>query len=149
MVLGRHYKQRWHLFRTMATQLVQHERIYTTQAKALMLRGYAERIIKHAKRSTQGINAGTNEVNRVLTTDLARKKATLELAARFKDQRCNFTRVSKVKYRRRGDNAPVVIIEYRGNEYEKYERQKHDELLKNPKHGDVVQLATYAETLEV
>jgi ribosomal protein L17 len=34
MVLGRTGKQRWHLFRTMVTQLVQHERIYTTKAKA-------------------------------------------------------------------------------------------------------------------
>lgn len=138
MVLGRNYKQRWHLFRTLTTQLVQHERIYTTKAKAKRLRSYAERVMKHAKRSANGINAGTNQMNKVLTTDIARKKATLELAPRFKNQRCNFTRMSKVMYRRRGDNAPMVIIEYRGNEYEKYEKQKREELLRDPKHVDIV-----------
>lgn len=41
-----------------------------------------------------------------------------------------------------------MIIEYRGNEYEKYEKQKKEELLKNPKHVDMVLLAGYLETLE-
>jgi large subunit ribosomal protein L17 len=60
MVLGRTVKQRWHLFRNLVTQLVEHERITTTQAKAKGLHKYAERIIKNAKKSAEGLNSGTN-----------------------------------------------------------------------------------------
>lgn len=43
-----------------------------------------------------------------------------------------------MQYRRRGDNAPVVSIEYKGNEYEKFEAAKREERKKDPKIVDLV-----------
>jgi hypothetical protein len=36
MVLGRNKKQLWHMTRTLLTQVVENERVYTTQAKVFL-----------------------------------------------------------------------------------------------------------------
>lgn len=48
--LGRGYKHRKALMRTMVTQLIQHERIKTTVAKANKLKRYADRMVSYGKR---------------------------------------------------------------------------------------------------
>lgn len=48
--MNRTKKERWHLLRTMATQLVEHERITSTKTKCKALRAMAERVLLLAKR---------------------------------------------------------------------------------------------------
>ncbi len=48
--LGRSYGQRKALFRTMVTQLLEHGRIRTTEAKAKAIRAQAEKMITLGKR---------------------------------------------------------------------------------------------------
>lgn len=48
--LNRTKKERWHLNRTLVTQLVEHERITTTLTKTKGLRELAERVMVLAKR---------------------------------------------------------------------------------------------------
>jgi len=52
--LGRNKDQRIGLRRTMVNQLLDHERIQTTRAKALFIRGEAEKLITLARRSAKG-----------------------------------------------------------------------------------------------
>ena len=56
--LGRSLTQRNGLRRTMLKQLVEHERIKTTEAKAKFIRGELERLITTAKR---GLKAGAGD----------------------------------------------------------------------------------------
>jgi len=55
--LGRNKDQRIGLRRTMVNQLFDHERIQTTRAKALFIRGEAEKLITLARRSAKGSDA--------------------------------------------------------------------------------------------
>jgi large subunit ribosomal protein L17 len=52
--LGRSKGERIGLRRTMVNQLLDHERIQTTQAKALFIRGETEKLITLARRSSKG-----------------------------------------------------------------------------------------------
>jgi large subunit ribosomal protein L17 len=115
---GRTAKQRWHLFRTMLTQLVQHERIKTTYKKAVALQPMADHAISIAR---QGDNDRTHKrLMGFLTTDLSRKKLLMEICARFKDKKSYFTRIVPIG-NRLGDCAPMAYIEILGNDIEKYE----------------------------
>ncbi len=49
--LSRNAKQRWHLIRILLTQLITHERIKTTSAKAKHLTLTAERVLSKAKKA--------------------------------------------------------------------------------------------------
>ena len=49
--LNRRSDERWHLLRTLFTQLLIHERIKTTEAKAKALKVFGSKIIKNAIRS--------------------------------------------------------------------------------------------------
>lgn len=48
--MNRTKKERWHLLRTLVTQLVEHERISTTKTKCKALRSLAERVLVLSKR---------------------------------------------------------------------------------------------------
>lgn len=115
---GRTAKQRWHLFRTMLTQLVQHERIKTTYRKAVALQPMADRAIAIAR---EGDSDRTRKrLMGILTTDLSRKKLLMEICVRFKDKNSYFTRIVPIGDRL-GDCAPMAYIEILGNDIEKYE----------------------------
>ena len=47
--LGKDASHRWAMMRTMVTQLIEHERIQTTVAKAKELRRVADRVVTFAK----------------------------------------------------------------------------------------------------
>ena len=50
--LGRDSAHRWAMMRTMVTQLIEHERIQTTVARAKELRRVADRVVTFAKKGT-------------------------------------------------------------------------------------------------
>ncbi len=91
----------------LASQLFEHGRIVTTEAKAKRLRPLAERLITKAKRGD--IHAR----RQVLTT--VRDKGVVhvlftEIAPTFTGRDGGYTRITKVGPRK-GDNAPMAMIE--------------------------------------
>jgi len=95
------------MFRNMVASLVEHEAIKTTLVKAKELRRVFEPFITLAKTDTVA--------NRRLAFDrirdkLAVKKLFDELGPRCKDRMGGYLRILKYGFRK-GDNAPVAIIE--------------------------------------
>ncbi|EEH59445.1 uncharacterized protein MICPUCDRAFT_8751, partial [Micromonas pusilla CCMP1545] len=96
------------MLRTMVTQLITHERIKTTVAKAKDLRRVADRVVTLAK---QGTIAGRRRARALLRTDEAEQKLFYTLAARYKDRAGGFTRVLQTD-QRRSDSAKMAFIEF-------------------------------------
>ncbi len=111
--LGRNDAQRRALLRNLISQLFQHGRIETTEAKARAIRSDAEKLITLAK---NGLRAGGNKTHarrlvagRVNGEDIA-KKLFDEIAPRFEDRPGGYTRLYKLGMRQ-GDGAEMAIIE--------------------------------------
>ena len=123
------------MFRNLAANLILHERIETTDAKAKELRRVADRLITKAIRL--GAVAFTPQdklsaldkakrlhAQRVVGSFLTRflvpadgakpvdlvEKVFVDLAQRYQNRKGGYTRIIKVGLRR-GDNAPMVFIE--------------------------------------
>lgn len=112
--LSRSKDQRAALRRILIAQLIEHERIETTQAKALAVRGQAERLITLAKR---GIKEGDDKMvqaRRLAAARLSNPKAVIKLfddiAPRYAERLGGYTRIHKLGPRL-GDNAEMVLIE--------------------------------------
>lgn len=91
----------------LATQLFEHGKITTTEAKAKRLRPLAERLITKAKR-------GDLHARRQVLT-IVRDKSVVhtlftEIGPRFENRPGGYTRITKVGPRK-GDNAPMAVIE--------------------------------------
>ncbi len=125
------------MLRALTANLLAHERIETTDAKAKELRRVAERMITRARRLGP---IAYSPLDKLSIADRARRQAAkqqvgkflrrfaviqengerkkvdlveklfLDLAKRFADRPGGYTRIIKLG-RRRGDNAPMSIIE--------------------------------------
>ena len=95
------------LLRNMVTSLLRHERIETTDAKAKELRRWADWMIGLGK---QGTLHARRQALAIIQDDGVVHKVFDALAARFKERPGGYTRVVKIG-RRRGDNAPLSVIE--------------------------------------
>lgn len=96
------------LLKNLSTQLVIHEKITTTKAKAKFLRPHIEKLITKAK-----VGADLNNLKymkNMLSTPEAVEKMLTELGPRFKSRPGGYTRVIKTG-NRSGDNAPMARIE--------------------------------------
>ncbi|GEL94455.1 50S ribosomal protein L17 [Cellulomonas composti] len=91
----------------LATQLFEHGRITTTEAKAKRLRPLAERLITFAKR-------GDLHARRRVMTVVKDKSVVhvlfTEIAPSFAERNGGYTRITKIGARK-GDNAPLAVIE--------------------------------------
>lgn len=102
------------LRRNLITELYRHERVQTTKAKALAIRGEAEKLITTAKR---GIAAGEAKAVHARRLAAARitdpeivKKLFDDIALRYADRPGGYTRILKLGPRL-GDSAEMAIIE--------------------------------------
>ena len=91
----------------LATALFEHGRITTTEAKARLLRPVAEKLITKAKkgdlhnrRLVLSVFNNRDDVYRLFS----------EIAPRFENRPGGYTRITKIGPRR-GDNAPMAVIE--------------------------------------
>ena len=104
--LGRNSAQRKALFRNLVTELLWHERIRTTEAKAKAVRPHAERLITLAKR-------GDLHARRLAARDVqdpdTLSKLFDDLAERYEDREGGYTRIYRLGPRK-GDAAPMVLI---------------------------------------
>src|ERR1700728_72751 len=109
-----------HLLSNLATALFEHGKITTTEARARRLRPYAERLITFAKRGDlsarrQGLTVVTDKsVVHTLFTEIGPQFATRE---------GGYTRITKIGPRK-GDNAPLAVIELVSEEAEAKPRRR-------------------------
>lgn len=113
-VLGRESDERKALRRILVKQLFEHERIRTTRAKALAIRGQAERLITLAKRGNEAGDAKMVHARRLAAARLADpgivKKLFDDIAPRYASRPGGYTRIIKLGPRQ-GDAADMVILE--------------------------------------
>ena len=112
--LSRSKDQRAALRRILIAQLIEHERIETTQAKALAIRGQAERLITLAKRGIKEGDTKMVHARRLAAARLSNRSAVMKLfddiAPRYAERLGGYTRIHKLGPRL-GDNAEMVLIE--------------------------------------
>ncbi|MBA4383413.1 MAG: 50S ribosomal protein L17 [Anaerolineaceae bacterium] len=112
--LGRTKDQRLGLRRTMINQLFNHEKITTTRAKALFIRGEAEKLITLARRSIKGSDTDKMNARRMAAARLGDaamvKKLFDEIGPRFETRNGGYTRILKLGPRL-GDSSDMVLIE--------------------------------------
>ncbi|RLL40726.1 50S ribosomal protein L17 [Oceanobacillus piezotolerans] len=111
--LGRTTDARMALLRNLASDLIIHERIETTEAKAKELKSIVDKMITLGKR-------GDLHARRQAAAFLYRKEADDEnnviqklfddVAARYEDRQGGYTRVLKLG-ERQGDGAKMAIVE--------------------------------------
>lgn len=91
----------------LTTQLIEHERVTTTHAKAREVRPYAEKIITKARR-------GDLHARRLVLAKISDKGVVAKLfddvGPRYADRPGGYTRITKLG-RRRGDGSEMAIIE--------------------------------------
>ena len=120
--LGRTTEHRTALLRGQAQELLLHEHIKTTVAKAKELRPFVERLITVAKRGiADGAEGGpTLHARRLVARDLADRAVAQKLfetiAPRFAARPGGYTRLLRAGYRQ-GDAAEVAQVELVGSEY--------------------------------
>ena len=105
--LSRPTAQRLALLRGLVGDLVRHERITTTEAKAKEARVFAEKLITHGKE-------GSLHHRRLALADLPNptvvKRIFDELAPRYAERPGGYTRIIHLG-RRKGDGASMAILE--------------------------------------
>ena len=109
------------MFRNMATDLLRNGRINTTDTKAKEIRRVVEKLVTlgkngslHARRKALGYIRDRAVVEKLFS----------ELAQRYMERPGGYTRIVKLGYRR-GDNAPISLIELVTEEYKaKRKRRK-------------------------
>ena len=95
------------LYRNLVTDLLKHEKIVTTEAKAKEIRGMAEKMITLGKKS--GLSS-YRQAMAFITDKTVTEKVFSELGPRYKERPGGYTRITKLEPRL-GDNAPMVQLE--------------------------------------
>ena len=96
-----------HILSNLATALFEHGRITTTEAKARRLRPVAERLITFAKRGD--LHARRQVLTVVPDKGIVHSLFT-EIGPGFSERHGGYTRITKIGPRK-GDNAPMAVIE--------------------------------------
>ena len=105
--LGLPADQRKALLRSLATQIIRHGQIKTTQTRAKAVRSEVERMITLAK---DGSLAARRRAMSYLYDKELVSQLFQEVNNRYSDRQGGYTRIVRTK-RRRGDNAEMAIIE--------------------------------------
>ncbi len=105
---GRKRDERRLLLGNLATSILIHEKIQTTQAKAKAVQPLVDDLINTAKRKEKRL--AIRALDSVLHSDLASRKVMEELIKRYAERKSGYTRITPIKFRA-GDAAPIVQIE--------------------------------------
>jgi large subunit ribosomal protein L17 len=95
------------MYRNLVTDLLKHEKITTTEAKAKEIRPLAEQMITLGKKG--GLHSYRQALTFIYDEDVARKVFS-DLAKRYAERPGGYTRIVKLGTRL-GDAAPVVMLE--------------------------------------
>ncbi len=105
--LGFYPSYRKSVLRNLATSLILHGQIETTEARAKEVRRVVDKLITKAK-------VDTLESRRYAHSVLFDKEAVnklFDIAKGYKDRNGGYTRILKLGKYRRGDGTPLVLIE--------------------------------------
>ena len=113
--LGRLSHQRKAMLRDLATDLIIHEKITTTEARAKELRRTVEKLITLGKRGDlharrQAVAVLRPKQANVEENQTALQKLFSDIAPRYKERQGGYTRIIKTAPRR-GDGARMAVIE--------------------------------------
>ena len=95
------------MFRTQVTDLIRHERIRTTEAKAKEVQGLVEKVITLGKK--QSLSHRRQALSFVTDERMVRKVFD-ELAERYATREGGYTRLIKLDPRK-GDGASMALLE--------------------------------------
>ena len=95
------------MLRNLVTELLRHESVRTTEAKAKEVRRMAEKIITFGKR---GSLHDRRQALALLMDDGVARKLFDDIAPRYESRQGGYTRVTKLG-ERRGDAAAMAVIE--------------------------------------
>ena len=111
--LGRTSAHRGATIANVLASLITHERITTTLRIARSIQRYADRLITLGKTGTLHARRQAVAALRTNAPDAkaAVRKLFTDLAPRFAERKGGYTRIVKL-VRRRGDSAPMALIEY-------------------------------------
>lgn len=104
--LGRTKNQRTALFRNLANQLILHEKIVTTEAKAKAVKPIVEKLITKAKVNT--LHNRRLLLKKLVSENTVRKMLEV-IGPKFKDRRGGYTRIVRLG-NRTNDAAPMAAI---------------------------------------
>lgn len=105
--LGRNSTQRRAMLKNMATSLLKHGRIETTETKAKEVRRVTEKMITLGKR---GDLHARRQAMAYLLDETVVKDLFETIAPKYTERQGGYTRVLKTELRR-GDAAPMAIVE--------------------------------------
>jgi large subunit ribosomal protein L17 len=133
-----------HLLGNLATALFEHGKITTTEARARRLRPYAERLITFAKR---GDLHARRQVLTVVTDKGVVHTLFTEIGPRFETREGGYTRITKIGPRK-GDNAPLAVIELVSEEADAKPRRRRARRAQPAKTGRAASAAQQAVAAE-
>jgi len=105
--LGRDTGHRRAMYRNLVTDLLDYEKITTTEAKAKEVRGLAEKMITLGKKG--GLHSRHQALSFIIDKKVTEKMFT-ELAPRYAERPGGYTRITKLGPRL-GDGAAMVQLE--------------------------------------
>ena len=106
--LGRNNKHRRSMLATMTKQLIQNERIVTTETRAKEVRKCFDKMVTYGKNGS--LVSRRLALAFLHNDEAAVSKVFNELAPRYKERNGGYTRIVKMS-ERKGDNALQVILE--------------------------------------
>jgi large subunit ribosomal protein L17 len=114
--LGRSTAERNALRRSLVSELIRHGRIQTTEAKCKAIRNQAEKLVTIAKSGLVEDKARQVSARRMVAAQVdggatTVRKLFTDIAPRYTQRKGGYTRISKLGPRK-GDNAPMAIIEW-------------------------------------
>ncbi len=118
--LNRTSSHRSAMFRNMVTSLLEHERIVTTIPKAKEIRRWADAMITLGKR---GDLHARRQALAVIRSKGVVHKLFAELGPRYQVRQGGYTRIVKMGFRK-GDGAPMCLIELTGAELKPQPKKK-------------------------
>ena len=106
--LGRETRHRRSMLATLTKQLIENERIVTTETRAKEVRRCFDRMVTYGKKGT--LVARRNALAFLHNDNEIVSKVFNELAPRYSERNGGYTRIIKMT-ERKGDNALEVILE--------------------------------------
>lgn len=105
---GRETDQRTALMRSLACNLIIHEKMITTEAKAKEIRPFVEKLVTKAKEDTVAVR---RLISQYLVSPKQTAKLVKEIAPKYKDRKGGYLRIVKLG-QRGGDGSKMAIVEF-------------------------------------
>jgi large subunit ribosomal protein L17 len=107
--LGKNWEHRKAMVRNLSRALIEREHIQTTEPKAKELRKLSDKLVSYGLEDT--VHA-RRKAFQILEDRTLVKKLFDEIAPRFTDRPGGYTRIIKLAQRRKGDAAPMAVVEF-------------------------------------